>query len=142
MYPTRNKMYGTPVFNKFFGFSDADLSKFLGTDVFSSAPAVNISETEKGFKLEVAAPGFNKENFTLKVEDNTFIVKGEHKVENEEKKENYTRREFQFGSFERKFTLPKNVDKENIDAKYENGVLTISIAKTEEVKQVKEIRVA
>lgn len=142
MYPTRSRVYGAPAINKFFGFSDAELNKFFGGDVYSSAPAVNISESEKGFGIEVAAPGFNKEDFSLKIEEKTLVIKGEHKVNNEEKTENYTRREFKFGSFERKFTLPNNVDHENIEAKYENGVLHISINKVEEVKQVKEIRVA
>jgi len=142
MYPTRNKVYGNPSFNKLFGFSDAELNKFFGSDQVSTVPAVNVSENDKGFKLEVAAPGFSKENFSLRVEDKTFIIKGELKADNEEKTDKYTRKEFQFGSFERKFILPENVDKENIEAKYENGVLTIHINKVEEVKQVKEIRVA
>lgn len=142
MYPTRSRVYGTP-FNKLFGtFADNDLSKFFGTDVFASAPAVNISEGDKGFKIEVAAPGFDKENFSLNLEKRTLTIKGEHKAESEETNEKYTRREFQFGSFERKFTLPENVNQDSIEAKYENGVLTINIAKMEEIKQVKEIRVA
>jgi HSP20 family protein len=147
MYPTRSKVYGTPVFNKFLGgFSDADLSKFFGVDSFASAPAVNVSENEKGFKIEVAAPGFSKENFSLHIEKRTLSIKGEHKAETSEEKETntekYTRREFQLGSFERKFTLPENVDQENIEAKYENGILSITILRLEEVKQVKEIHVA
>lgn len=143
MYPTRNRVYGTP-FNKLFGtFSDNDLSKFFGTDVFASAPAVNISENDKGFKIEVAAPGFSKENFSLNIEKRTLTIKGEHKAETtEEKTDKFTRREFQFGSFERKFTLPENVNQESIEAKYENGILSITILRLEEVKQVKEIRVA
>lgn len=142
MYPTKSKTYGSPVFNKFFGFSDSDLNRFFGTDIYASAPAVNISENEKGFRIDVAAPGFGKDNFTLKVEDKVLTIKGEHKTESEEKTENYTRREFQFGSFERKFTLPENVNEDAIVAKYENGVLSISINKTDVIKQVKEIQIA
>lgn len=143
MYPTRNRNYGAPSFNRFFGgFADSDLSKFFGTDTFVSAPAVNIVETEKGFRIDMAAPGFKKEDFTLNVENRTLKIKGTHKTETEEKTEKYTRREFQFGSFERKFTLPENVNEENIEAKYTDGILSIEISRSENAKQVKEIRVA
>lgn len=148
MYPTRNRIYGAPAFNKFLGgFADADLSKFFGSDAFAAAPAVNILQTEDGFRIELAAPGFKKEDFTLGVEQHTLKIKGEHKAEAEtaektEKTEKYTRREFQFGSFERKFTLPENVDEDSIEAKYTDGILAIHIRRTQETKQSKEIRVA
>lgn len=143
MYPTRNRVYGSPVFNRFFeGFADSDLSKFFGTDTFVSAPAVNVVQTEKGFRIELAAPGFKKEDFSLNVENRTLKIKGEHKTETEDKTEKFTRREFQFGSFERKFTLPENVNEDSIEAKYTDGILTIHISRTEETKQTKEIQVA
>ena len=143
MYPTKNRMYGSPVFNRFFdGFADTDLSKFFGTDIFVSAPAVNVVQTEKGFRIEMAAPGFHKDDFSLSVDNGTLKIKGEHKAETEDKTEKFTRREFRFGSFERKFTLPENTDQENIEAKYTDGILTITIPRNEETKQTKEIRVA
>lgn len=143
MYPTKNRVYGSPVFNRFFdGFADTDLSKFFGTDIFVSAPAVNVVQTEKGFRIEMAAPGFQKDDFSLNVDNGTLKIKGEHKAETEDKTEKFTRREFRFGSFERKFTLPENADHENIEAKYTDGILTITIPRNEETKQTKEIRVA
>lgn len=143
MYPTRNRVYGAPVFNRFFeGFADSDLSKFFGTDTFVSAPAVNVVQTEKGFRIELAAPGFKKEDFNLSVDNRVLKIKGEHKAETEDKTEKFTRREFQFGSFERKFTLPENVNQDSIEAKYNEGILTITISRTEETKQTKEIQVA
>lgn len=143
MYPTRNRVYGSPVFNRFFeGFADSDLSKFFGTDTFVSAPAVNVVQTENGFRIELAAPGFKKENFSLSVDNRILKIKGEHQAETEEKTEKFTRREFQFGSFERKFTLPENVNQDSIEAKYTDGILTITISRNEETKQTKEIQVA
>lgn len=143
MYPTRNRVYGNPVFNRFIdGFADADLSKFFGTDTFVSAPAVNVVQTEKGFRIELAAPGFKKEDFSLSVENRTLKIKGEHKAETEDKTEKFTRREFRFGSFERKFNLPENTNEESIEAKYEEGILSITVSRNEETKQTKEIRVA
>lgn len=143
MYTTRNRMTGLPTINRLMGgFADADLGKFFGTDVYSVSPAVNILKTETGFRIDLVAPGFKKENFNISLEKNTLTVKGEHKEELEEKNEKYTRREFKFGSFERSFTLPENTNEDGIKAKYNDGILSISITRSEEPKKTKEIQVA
>ena len=75
-----------------------------------------------------------KEDFNLELNDDVLTISSEKKVENEEKKDNYTRREFSFQSFKRSFSLPETVDSANIHAKYENGILTIDLPKKEEAK--------
>jgi HSP20 family protein len=105
-------------------------------------PSVNIKETEKEFILEMAAPGLERKDFKIEVENNVLSISAEKEEKKEEKTEDYTRKEFAYNSFSRTFTLPDNV-KENIDAKYENGILMIAIPKKEitPVKPAKKILV-
>ena len=93
-------------------------------------PALNVLDLEKEFKLELAAPGLEKNDFKIAVENNFLIISADKKLENAETKENYSRREFSYQSFKRMYELPDNVDTEAITAKYENGVLHVSIPKT------------
>jgi len=100
-------------------------------------PAVNICESENSYDIEVAVPGMKKDDFNLNLDNNTLTISCEKKEEHEERndKGKYTRREFSYSSFSRSFTLPENdVDVDHIDAKYEDGVLTINLPKREEVK--------
>lgn len=121
----------------FAGFFDDFLSSDLFDDVnfyqkASWTPSVNIKENEKEFSLEMAIPGFSKENFEVNVENNILTISSAKKEEKEEKaaKENYVRREFHYSSFKRSFTLnEKSIDTDNIEARYENGILHISIPK-------------
>lgn len=99
-----------------------------------STPSVNVKEAEDKFTIEVAAPGLNKENFKLHLENEVLTIAAEVKKEQENKEENFTRREFSYGSFKRSFTLPKSVDTEKIEANYENGILNINLPKKEEAK--------
>ncbi len=112
----------------------------------NSLPAVNISESETAYLLELAAPGLNKEDFKLNVQANRLVIsaKKEEVKEQEEKTENavkYTRKEFSFTNFQRAFTLPKNVDISKVEAAYTNGILTVSVPKKEEEK-VKSFEIA
>ncbi len=100
----------------------------------NTSPSVNIKETEEGFNLELAAPGLVKEDFNLELNDDVLTISSEKKVENEAQKDNYTRREFSYQSFKRSFSLPESVDHANINAKYENGILSITLPKKEEAK--------
>jgi HSP20 family protein len=112
---------------------------------FSSAvPAVNVSENDDRFNVELSAPGFNKEDIKVECDNNILTISGEHKLEDEKKEKNYTRREFNYGSFRRTFSLPESVNDEQIDARYENGILKISLPKKEEAKKkpVKEIKIS
>ena len=95
---------------------------------------VNVSEEQDHFEIEVAAPGFEKSDFSLSVEKDILTIKGEKSHEGEEKKKNYTRREFGHETFSRSFRLPENVDAEKISAKYDQGVLTVMLVKHEEEK--------
>lgn len=121
----------------FAGFFDDFLSRDLFDDLnvyqrASWAPSVNIKETEKEFSLEMAVPGFSKEDFEVNVENNILTISSSKKEEKEEKaeKENYVKKEFHYSTFKRSFTLnEKSIDTDNIEAKYENGILHVSIPK-------------
>ncbi len=104
------------------------------SDDNSTLPAVNIKETEEGFEVGVAAPGFDKSEFNIELDNNLLTVSSEKKEENEVEGERYTRKEFSYQSFKRSFTLPEDVDGDKISAKYDNGILNISIPKKEEAK--------
>ncbi len=140
---------GAPASNRFF-FDD-----FFGKDVFDfnpnnfvkSTPSVNVKENDNEFTLEVAAPGLQKEDFNVSVDDNVLSISSEKKTETTENNEQtkFTRKEFSYHSFKRSFTLDEeSVDAENIVAKYENGILNVQIPKkikTEEVKKTKTISI-
>jgi HSP20 family protein len=99
-------------------------------------PAVNISETEKEFLVEVAAPGMTKKDFQVMVEEGMLKIRAEKEEKKEEKEKDYHRREYNFESFERLFRLPENVDPDSVKARYEEGILKISLKKIE-VKEPK-----
>ena len=105
-------------------------------------PAVNIIEENDKFVLEMAAPGMNKKDFHINLEENVLTISSEKKEEKEETKDNYTRREFYYNTFTRSFTLPENVDIENIKADYKNGILTLTLPKKEEAKVTREIKIS
>jgi len=94
-------------------------------DIFT--PAVNEKVDENGYHLEVDLPGVKKEDIEISVNDGVLTIGGERKLEKKEEKDNYTRIESFFGRFERAFKLPNDADLDNIDAKYENGVLKVFI---------------
>ncbi len=110
----------------------ADVSNFGST-----LPAVNIKETENDFQVEVAVPGKKKEDFTIELDQNVLTISSEDKNEKEETSEDgrYTRKEFNYSSFKRAFTLPDTVEQEKIEAVYNDGVLNIIVPKREESKQ-------
>ena len=119
------------------GFADDDW--FRTPDLMnwgSTTPAVNILETEDGFKVELAVPGMKKEDFTIDLDKDMLTISAEDKFENEEKnaEARYTRREFSYKSFKRSFTLPKTIDGDKITAAYNEGVLEIVLPKKEEAK--------
>lgn len=108
-----------------------------------SIPAVNVTENKSAFKLNVAAPGFKKEDFKLEVQNGYLTVSGENSEEKEDKDETYTRREYAYNSFSRSFGLPENVSAEDISAQYTDGVLKVTLPKkkAEEEKPTKQIAV-
>jgi HSP20 family protein len=122
-------------FGSFFDdFFNRTIGDFVGFDLAISQPSVNVIETADNFKLEVAAPGLEKGDFEVNVEGDYLSIsaKKEHKEEVKEGK--YTRREFNFTSFNRSFRLPETVSGEKISANYENGVLNVILPKKAEAK--------
>jgi HSP20 family protein len=99
-------------------------------------PAVNITERKDDYLIAMAAPGLKKEDFKIDVEGNMLTISSEKEEENEEKEERYTRKEYSYSSFERSFTLPDEVNKDKIDAHYQDGVLELVLPKKEEAKKM------
>jgi HSP20 family protein len=101
----------------------------------TTLPSVNIKEDKEGYEVELAAPGFDKSDFKIELNNDVLTISSDKKVENETKEgEQFTRKEFSYQSFSRSFTLPNTVDSEKISAKYENGILKLCIPKKEEAK--------
>ncbi|WP_312339400.1 Hsp20/alpha crystallin family protein [Sphingobacterium sp.] len=102
----------------------------------TTVPAVNIKENPDSFEVEVAAPGMAKDDFKVTLDGNLLTISSVKQEEHEEHQDNYTRREFSYQSFQRSFELQKEVvDQDNIQARYENGMLRLTIPKKEEAKQ-------
>ena len=134
MMPVRRNQNWLPsIFNDF--FDNEWMVKANAT-----APAINVIETEKAYKVELAAPGMTKEDFNVRIdEENNLVISMEKKTENKEEKKDgrYLRREFSYSKFQQTMILPENVDKDHISAQVENGVLNIELPKLseEEVKK-------
>ncbi len=94
-------------------------------------PELNVYETEKEFEITLALPGMRKEDITISFENNTLTISGERELKEDEGTK-YHRIESRFGKFERSLPLPNVIDEENINATYENGVLTVSVPKLKE----------
>jgi HSP20 family protein len=104
-------------------------------------PALNIKETEKDYQIELAAPGMEKSDFKISIENKHLTIATEKKEEKSENTENYTRREFGYFSFKRSFELPQDkVEAESIEAKYEAGVLRLSIPKKVKSEETPKLR--
>lgn len=131
--PRHQKSIGH-VFDDIFNKSFSDI---LGADFTLNAPSTNISEDDNGFTIELAVPGLNKEDFNIKVEKDQLIVSSEKKTEENEsdEKRKYTKREFNYSAFRKSFHINEKIDSENIDARYENGVLSLRLNKKEEAKE-------
>jgi len=117
------------------------VSDFWGEDLFPSFeqnwtmnPAVNIIEGDTDFRVEVAAPGLNKEDFKVHVEKNILEISAEKKDETVSENKKFLRKEFNYSEFKRTFSLPSSVDADNIKAGHQNGVLTVEIPKRDEAK--------
>ncbi|HYF67776.1 MAG TPA: Hsp20/alpha crystallin family protein [Ohtaekwangia sp.] len=102
-----------------------------GGSQYSFVPRVDIVEDEKGFEIQVAVPGMNKEDFKIDLNDNYLTISGERKFTKERKENNFRSIETQYGSFSRSFSLPDNVDASKISAKYNNGILELNVPKDE-----------
>jgi HSP20 family protein len=104
-------------------------------------PPVDIYEDENKLTLKLEVPGIEEKDLDVRLENNTLTVRGERKLEQEEKEENFHRIERRYGAFSRSFTLPNTVDVENVRANYENGILRLELLKRAEAKP-KQIKVS
>ena len=96
----------------------------------ATAPAINVVESDKDYKVEVAAPGMKKEDFNIHLgENNELVITMEQKNENKEEHKKYLRREFAYSKFQQSFILPDDVEKEKISASVNDGILTIDLPK-------------
>ncbi|MEJ5303042.1 MAG: Hsp20/alpha crystallin family protein [Bacteroidales bacterium] len=129
----RNSLLFPALSDEFFGKNF--LSEFFGKTVGYDLPAVNIVETGTSFEIEVAAPGFTKDDFKVDVHNNVLTISSQKEEKKEEEGKNYRRREFAYASFERSFTLPDIVDADKITASHKDGILKVIIPKKEEAQE-------
>ena len=118
--------------------------KFFNTPFFNTEtiPSVNVRDKKNHYELEVAAPGYKKDDFKISTEKGRISISAETSNEKKEEKEDYLRQEFSSSSFTRTFSLPEDVEDDKINAHYDNGVLTIELKKTAKaVAAKKEIKV-
>jgi HSP20 family protein len=123
---------------RLFDFEDDFFSKGI------TAPPANINETDKEFQLDLSVPGMKRGDFKIDVDNGVLTISSEKEEEKKDEDKNYSRREFSYSSFSRSFTLPDNVDENNINARYDNGMLQITVPKKEVTvsKPKKQISVA
>lgn len=134
MYSNNNNWIPS-IFNDFFA------DPWVPSKIAGTAPAINVSEDDKEYKVEVAAPGMTKDDFKINVANDELVIamekKGDSKDEDKDKK--YLRREFSYSKFEQHLTLPDNVERDNISAGMNDGVLTIDIPKMTEEEKAQEM---
>jgi HSP20 family protein len=125
------------LFNDFFSRDLWNWGLENNSSTNTSIPAINVKETNDHYEVELAAPGMEKKDFKIELNGNMLTISSERQNEWEDKEdERYTRREFSYQSFQRSFQLPKDVvDEDKIQAKYENGLLHLTIPKKEHAKQ-------
>jgi HSP20 family protein len=116
-------------------FNDRFFNQVKSTSCTGSNPAVNVSEDDKGYTIEVAAPGIDRKDFSLEIENDVLVISVGKKEGREENKPNFLRREFNYESFKRSFQLPETVDQEKIKATHEAGILKLTLPKKEEEVQ-------
>lgn len=121
----------------FFGRRFSDIIDELFNDALSTrqsrfVPGIDVVETENSYEIEFHLPGVKKEEITVSLDNNMLTVSGERKFEKEEKEKRYHRIESRYGSFSRSLQLPENVDADSIEAKSENGVLRVTVQKSDE----------
>jgi HSP20 family protein len=142
-----------PVIRKERSFFPSIVDEFFGRDFMPdlfefqtgvNMPSVNIIEGKDQYKIEVAAPGLEKKDFKINLDNNVLTITSEREEKSEEEKERFMRREFSYSSFTRSFSLPQSVDMVNITANHKDGVLTILVPKREDakVKPTKQIEIS
>ena len=122
--------------NDFFTRDLYDWNQSNFSDTGTTVPAVNIKENKESFEVEMAAPGMTKDDFKIHLDGNLLTISAEKSNETEQNDSKYSKREFSYQSFQRSFTLSKEVvDSDKINAKYQDGLLKLLIPKKEEAKE-------
>jgi HSP20 family protein len=116
--------------DEFFGNNTEPAS--YNSSRFYNTPAVNIVEEKEAFKIDIAAPGIDKNDFEIELENYVLTISSKREEKNEESNTRFSLREFNYASFKRSFTLPKTVKTDKIKASHKDGILTVSIPKMEE----------
>lgn len=138
------KFNQAPVVKSFGGivdeiFNNANLGKFIKddfntADFFGAHPPVNIYETKEAYSLDILVPGWNKEDFKINLENKVLTISAEKAAEPKDENQKQIRREFSYRPFKRSFTLNEQVDATKIQAKYENGILKVTLSKKENIQ--------
>lgn len=118
-----------PLWTSFSDFFDDDWIKtrFRGSE---NSPAINVIDNEDNFEVEAIVPGFTKDDIHVAIENGVLTISGKTEKEESEKDKNYTRKEYSYRSFSQSFTLPENIDDDDVKAKYENGILHLTLNKS------------
>ena len=135
MLPTITKRGYSPLFMS--DFFDNDFNTRLGAR--KNVPAVNIREAEKSYSIEMALPGVEKNEVTLEVEKDTLVISSEQVHEESEENNGYSRREFGKYSFCRSFRVPEDVNHDKIAASFKNGILEVTLPKSEDEKKINKV---
>lgn len=133
MYLTKYRNLVPSSFRTNSGFFD-EFKDFFGPswEGGSMLPASNVKETSDNFQIEIAAPGFEKADFKINLENDVLTIASEKKVESAKENEHYTRKEFQYSTFSRSWNLPESVDVSSINASYDKGILSVVLPKKQE----------
>lgn len=142
MLPTlRHTNYWPSIVDEFFG--DNLLPDFFKLNAFDNLPAVNIIEENDKYKIELAVPGLDKNDFSINLDNDLLTISSEKETEHSEKDGKVMRQEFNYNSFKRCFRLPEEVDGNKIKAYHKDGILSVILPKNEKMKKLrKEIKIA
>jgi len=138
------KFNHAPVVKSFGGivdelFNNGGLNKlikddFNTSDFFGAHPPVNINESKEAYTLDLLVPGWNKEDFKISLDNKVLTISAERQAETKDENQKQIRREFSYRSFKRSFTLNEQVDSTKIQAKYESGILKVTLSKKENIQ--------
>ena len=124
--------------NAFDSFFNGGLSDLIGSDFVNEIPLANVKESDGGWKIEVAVPGFSKEDFNITIEEDRIVIEAESKAKHEDSKGEFKKREFSYTKFWRSFPLQKDIDRDQINAAYERGILSIDLPKSD-IKETRKL---
>ncbi|MFT4832400.1 MAG: HSP20 family protein [Psychroserpens sp.] len=135
--------FGNLISSDFFDMDDFFDNRLMSKNVLGERfwngrrgePAMNIKETDDQFEIELSAPGFSKKDFEVTIDDGFLNISAEKSTSEEEKEDDYTRREFSYNSFQRSLQLPQSIKEEAIKAHYKDGILSFNLVKKEEAKK-------